>query len=147
LQLKLRRQIGDLVLSRFAVRDRLVQRRPQVTIVDSRKDLTGLHRLVVIDQHLGDVAGDAGCDDDRVSPDVGVVGFDLKPPNLPVMLAVGGGSRKAERTCHAKQCLLQGQAATSNPGSARINAGRALDQPTHGSLLVVAVSLPFRRNR
>ena len=66
---------------------RLIERGPQVAIVDPRQDLPSLDRLVVVDQHLGDVAGNPRRDDDRVGLDIGVVRRHLEPADLPVLHA------------------------------------------------------------
>src|SRR6185437_3649809 len=106
--------------------------------------LSGLHGLVIVDRHLSDVAGDAWCNDDRIGPDIGVIGFHLKSPNLPVVRAVARSDRQTDHSRHAKQRLFEGQAAASNPGGPGINARCPLNHPTHGSLLAMAAMLPFR---
>ena len=46
----------------------LVERRPEIAVVDPGQQLAGLDRLVVADQHLRDVAGDLWRDDRGVRP-------------------------------------------------------------------------------
>ena len=89
------------------VGSRLVERGPQVPVIDPRQDLPSLDRLVVVHQHLGDVAGDARRDDDRVGLHVGVVGLDLEPADLPVAHAECRRRDEAKRPGQAGKRPLQ----------------------------------------
>ncbi len=52
----------------------LIQRGLEVAIVDPRQHLASLHRLVVADQHLREIAGDLRRDDGGVGLNIGVIG-------------------------------------------------------------------------
>ena len=65
---------ADLALRGFPVGDRLMQRGLKSWSSMLGEHLAGLDRLVVGDQHLADIAGDAGCDQRVVGLHIGVVG-------------------------------------------------------------------------
>jgi hypothetical protein len=78
-------QIG-LVLCDLGLR--LLQRHLVFPIIEPRHHRTGFHRLVVADEHLRDVTGDAGRDGDLVSLQIGVVRGFKKTSDRPPMPAV-----------------------------------------------------------
>ena len=125
LQLKLGRQVGDLVAGCLAVGQRLVQRGLQVPIIDPRQDLPSLDRLVVVHQHLGDVAGDTRGDDDRIRLHVGIVGLHLEPADLPVAQA------ECRRGDEAKHPSQGGERALYNQIPAAVAADIGDDYPVN----------------
>ena len=85
--------LAMLALADFDLGPGLLEADLEVAIVDARQDLPSLHRLVVVDQHRRDVAGDAGSDRRVVGLDIGVVGRDLEAADRPVLPAEIGGAR------------------------------------------------------
>jgi len=74
LQGDLRLEIAHRRFSRGNVCLGLAERRAKIAIVDLRQQLAGRHRLVVVHQHLRDVAGNLRRDDRGIGFDIGVVG-------------------------------------------------------------------------
>ena len=75
----------------------LVQRGPEIAVVDPRQQLAGLDLLIVADQHLGEIAGDFWGDEGGVGFDIGVVGrFEVAPVGE-VAVAEVAGAGDAER--------------------------------------------------
>jgi hypothetical protein len=74
LQFDLRFEVLHRGFRRGDVGAGLVQRGLEITVVDPRQHLTVLDRLVVRDQHIGDVAGNLRRDDRGIGFDIGVIG-------------------------------------------------------------------------
>ncbi|MHC2382040.1 hypothetical protein ACVMFA_005252 [Bradyrhizobium liaoningense] len=74
----------------------LIERRPEIAVVDLGQQLACLDLLVVTDQHLGDVAGHFRRDDRGIGLHIGVVsGFEV-PAGLQIVVAIVAGHRDAE---------------------------------------------------
>ncbi len=94
----------------------LIERGAVVAVVDAGHHLAGVHLLVVLDQHLVEVARDLGADEHGVRRHVGVVGLDLEAPDGPPVVAIHAGSgNDAERRRGKQQAL--GQAASALAGN------------------------------
>ena len=80
LQRDLRVEVAHRGFGRRDIGLGLVERGPEIAVVDPRQQLSGLDLLVVADQHLGEIAGDLWRDDRGVGLDIGVVGrFQVAP--------------------------------------------------------------------
>ena len=106
LQGDLRVEIAHRRFSRGDVCLGLAERGAKIAIVDLRQQLAGRHRLVVVDQHLRDVAGDLRRDDRRVGFDIGVVGRLQVAAGGEVVVAEIGGRSDAERGGQRQRCTL-----------------------------------------
>ena len=74
----------------------LRKRGPEIAVVDPRQQLTGLDRLVVADQYVGDIARHLRRDDGRIRLHIGVVGGFEIAPGGEVAVAEIGGARDAQ---------------------------------------------------
>ena len=144
LQLQLRADIADLVLSARSVGNGLIQCGSQVAIVDLRQHLPGFDRLVVADQHLGNVAGNPRRDDHGIGLDIGIVRRHLKPADLPVLHAERSHQTDAYCPGQGGQGALPGHQTTA-ADAVRDNAAGMFHHATHGfaSLLNGSAGLPF----
>ena len=116
-----------------------------VTVVDPRDGLARLHRLVVGDQHLGDVAGDLGGDGGVVGFHIGVVGRDLILTDLPVLVAPAGTKNAHSNDSNDKQQAPGGAASVGlgrRVGKVRITGAEKLG--AHGRQLIPQI--PLGRN-
>ncbi len=96
LQFDLRVEILHRGFGRRDVGLGLVQRSPEIAVVDPRQQLPGLDRLVVADQHLVDVTGDFRRDDRGVRLHIGVVGALEITAGREIVVAEVGGAGDAE---------------------------------------------------
>ena len=79
---------ADLAFRGLPVGDRLTQSGLEIPVVYGSEHLTRLDRLIVGDQHLGDVAGDARGDQGIVRLHIRVVGGNQEAPGLPILRPV-----------------------------------------------------------
>jgi hypothetical protein len=77
----------------------LIERGPEIAIVDPRQQLPGFDRLVVGHQDLREIAGDLRRHDRGVGLDIGVVGRFEVPPGGQIAVAEVRGADDAERQC------------------------------------------------
>ncbi|MGY4419787.1 hypothetical protein ACVWY2_002212 [Bradyrhizobium sp. JR6.1] len=96
LQFDLRVEVLDRGFRSRNVGPGLVQRGLEVAVVDPCQQLTGLDRLVIRDQHFGDVAGNLRRDDRGVGFHIGVVGRFEVAAGRDIVVAERGGSGDAE---------------------------------------------------
>ena len=95
------------------IRCGLVERDLEVAVIDPRQHLAGPDALIVLDQHLQQIAGDLRRDGGAVGPHIGVVGGHQILPDGPVVPAVPGrtrqhGQRRAGREQFSKVELAGG---------------------------------------
>ncbi len=79
--------VADIGFSRRHLRLGLIESGAEILIVDPGQDLTGLDRLVVGHQHIGDVARDPGRDGRVVGLQIGIVGRFLETAHGPIVIA------------------------------------------------------------
>ncbi len=91
--------VGDGGFRSLHVSFRLIDRHPEIPIIDSGENLAGLDLLVVAHQHLADVPGDLGRDGRVVGFHVGIIGRNLEPADRPIRPAEVSGSRNCKKTC------------------------------------------------
>ena len=75
---------------------RLRQRDVEVAVVDARQHLAGFDRLIVVDQHRAQVAGDLGGDGRVVRLHIGVVGGNLEAAHRPILSGELSARRQRE---------------------------------------------------
>ena len=85
---------GDRGLRRRHVRLGLVERDLEVAVVDPRQHLAGRDALIVLDQHLMQIAGDLRRDGGAVGLHIGVVGRHQILADGPVIPAIPGRARQ-----------------------------------------------------
>ena len=89
---------------------RLIERDPEIAVVDPGEHLAGLDRLVVADQHGCDIAGDFRRDGRVVRLDIGVVGRDLEPADRPIVPAEMAGPGEASALAPTRSSLRKADA-------------------------------------
>ena len=94
----------------------LVQRRAEIALVDPGQHLSGLHRLVVVNQHFRDIAGHLRRDDRGVGLDVGVIGRFQISPGGEVAVAEVCRRGDAERQRHGHGGALDRPPGRTNSG-------------------------------
>ena len=106
----LQRDLGIEVAHRgFGSRDigvGLIERGAEIAIVDPGQQLSGLDRLVVRHQHLGEIAGDFRRHDGGIGFDIGVVGRFEVPAGGQIAVAEVGRAGDAERQGQREGCAL-----------------------------------------
>jgi hypothetical protein len=75
----------DLGLTGLNFGPGLVQRGPQVPVVDTRQYLAGLDRLIILDQHRRYIARHPRRDDGRIRLHIGIIGGDHETRSAPVV--------------------------------------------------------------
>ena len=105
----------DAGLRRRDIGARLVERGLVIARIDAREHLARLHRLVVVDRHLGDVARHLGADQDRMRLHIGIIGRDQKAAGRPVVVAVTRRRREQQRCRRRDQQPLQRPPAAPDP--------------------------------
>ena len=77
----------------------LIQRGPEIAVVDAGQELAGLNRLIVGNRDFRDVAGDLGRNDGRIGLYIGVIGrFQVAPGGEIVVAEIGrGGDAERQR--------------------------------------------------
>ena len=85
---------GDRGPGRRHIRPRLVERDLEVPVVDPRQHLAGRDALIVLDQHLKQIAGDFWRDGGVVGLHIGVVGRHQILADSPIIPAIPGGARQ-----------------------------------------------------
>ena len=94
LDLELGLLAGDRGPGRRHIRPGLVERDPEVAVVDPGQHLAGCDALIVLDQHLLQIAGDLWRDGGVVGLHIGVVGRHQILADGPVVPAIPGGARQ-----------------------------------------------------
>lgn len=85
---------GDGGLGRRDIRPGLIERDREVAVVDPRQHLAGPDALVILHQHLVQIAGDLRRDGGAVGLHIGVVGRHQILADGPVIPAIPGCSRQ-----------------------------------------------------
>jgi hypothetical protein len=94
---------------------RLVERGLVIARIDACEHFTRLHRSIVVDGRLGEVARHLGADQNRMRLNVSIIGRDQKPARPPVVIAVTRGRRDQQRCPGGDQQLLQRPPAAPDP--------------------------------
>ena len=121
-------EIADLSVVACDIGLGLGKRDLEVTIVNARDNVARRHRLFVLDQDLGDVAGDPGRDDRVVGTDIGVGGQLQEATDLPVAVPGIDGHGEAGHQGKARavrfKTFTSDGACTRPPGSSTRRRGR-----------------------
>ena len=98
---------GDRGAGRRHIRPGLVERDLEVAVVDAHQHLAGRHVLIVLHQHLIQVAGDLRRDGGAVGLHIGVVGRHQILADGPVIPAIPGRARQCGDRRSSEQQLAQ----------------------------------------
>jgi hypothetical protein len=122
----LQHNLGVEVANRgFGGRDiglRLIEGGSEIPIVDAGEELSCLDRLVVLDEHVGDVPRHLRSDRCVVGFDVGVIGRFEKPADRPILVAVSCRDGDAGEQRQTRDRALQHRAGGQQAG---IGSGRS----------------------